>query len=484
MLSCSLARRALPTLLFGLTLGAGATLAGDTPEFVYIQLGTLGGAESVGYGLNASHQVVGWSTIAGCTAPSSGAPCRRAYVWQDGVMTDLGVLPGDEDSFARAINDAGFIVGSSESNITPGTGDYHGVTWTGGVISPLPDLGNGESFVHDVNEAGVVAGWAFDPTVNKDRAVTWSDGSIRNIGKAESHESNRAQGINDAGDVVGFAFNLFQPNDSILYSGSSWSTIGGTGGQFQNSEASDLNNTGTAVGLQAFPSGSWHAALWNLGVGVTDAGTLPGMAYGELYGVNDAGLAVGRSYNDLPPESRAVYWDGDTLHDLNDLLPAGVNALLFEAQAINESGDIVGTAVVGGKFRAFLMLADPVKGSWDDLGQALAGTPGLPSLQGSGALIGGASVGLALNNAQPGATARLIAGFSEQNAPFKAGVMVPALDFVFPPQTVSGLGELNLTTAWPFGVPSGFELSMQYWVQDAGAPVGWAASNGLRATAP
>ena len=37
----------------------------------------------------------------------------HAFLWQNGVMTDLGVLPGDEDSGASAINSLGQIVGSS-----------------------------------------------------------------------------------------------------------------------------------------------------------------------------------------------------------------------------------------------------------------------------------------------------------------------------------------------------------------------------------
>lgn len=478
----ALVRGALPAVAVSLAAAAAPAFAGDPPEFVYVELGTLGGPDSVGYGLNAAGQVVGWSSIDGCITELSETPCRRAYVWQDGVMTDLGLLPGDEESFARAINDAGFIVGTSEDDILFGSGSFHAVTWTDGVISALPHLGE-SSIAHDVNASGVVAGWARDTGVNQDRAVTWSGGVLSNPGATESHQSNRGVGINDLGVLVGFAWNLFQPNDAVLFDGVKWETIGGIDGPFQNAEAYDLNDTGTVVGLQAFPSGNWHAALWQLGVGAVDAGVLPGMDLGELHSVNDAGLAVGRSYTDSIT-SRAIYWDGDTLHDLNDLLPAGVDALLFEAREINAAGDIVGTAVVDGSFRAFLMLADPEVGTWEDLGHALAGTPGLPSLQGDGPLLGGTTNTLALSNAQPGAVARLIAGFAQLDANFRMGVMVPSVDLIFPAQVVNGAGELNLATTWPGGVPSGFEFYTQYWIQDAGGPVGWAASNGLRATTP
>jgi len=478
----ALVRSALPALAFSLAVGATPAFAGDPPDYVYIQLGTLGGPDSVGYGLNASGQVVGWSSVDDCVTALSGTPCRRAYIWQDGVMTELGVLPGDEESFARAINDAGLVVGTSELDIVFGSGTFHAVAWSDGAISALDDLGE-STIAHDVNASGVVAGWARDTSINQDRAVTWSGGALTNVGATESHQSNRGVGINDLGVLVGFAWNLFQPNDAVLFDGVKWEDIGGLDGPFQNAEAKDVNNTGTAVGLQAFPSGNWHAALWVLGVGAIDAGVLPGMDLGELYSVNDAGLAVGRSYAD-PPLSRAIYWDGARLVDLNDLLPEGEDALLYEAREINAAGDIVGTALVDGHFRAFLMLADPEVGTWDDLGGALAGTPGLPALQGDGPLLAGSANALALSNAQPGAAARLIAGFGQLDANFKMGVMVPTPDLVFPAQIVNGAGEIHLATIWPGGVPSGFEFYTQYWIQDAGGAAGWAASNGLRATTP
>ena len=37
----------------------------------------------------------------------------HAYVWKDGVMTDLGLFAGDDDGSAQAIKNLGQIVGAS-----------------------------------------------------------------------------------------------------------------------------------------------------------------------------------------------------------------------------------------------------------------------------------------------------------------------------------------------------------------------------------
>ncbi|MFT5463448.1 MAG: putative HAF family extracellular repeat protein [Planctomycetota bacterium] len=351
-----------------LSLAALASpVAANELNFTYVDLGTLtGGNASVAYGLNDAQQVVGWATIPGCTT-AAGLQCRRAYVWDNGVLTDLGKLSGDEDSFARSINNSGLIVGTSESDVIFGSGTYHGVFWSGGVITPLPDLGNGTSFARDVNDSGLIAGHSVDISVARDRAVTWQAGVITNVGSTETHSYNRVQGLNELGELVGFAWNLFSPNDSVAFDGAKWSTIGGIDGQFQNSEASDVNDSGMVVGLQAFPSGSWHAASWQLGVsGSTDHGTLPGLDTAELYGVNNAGMAVGSSYDGGNPGlNRAILWDGKVLHDLNDFLPAGSGVLLYEARDINENGDIAGTAVVAGEFRAFLLQSGAAWSKYD-----------------------------------------------------------------------------------------------------------------------
>jgi probable HAF family extracellular repeat protein len=69
-------------------------------------------------GINNRRQVVGWSC-------DSGGNCR-AYIWQNGVMTDLNVLvPPTSPLYlviAYAINDAGEIVGQA---VEKSTGDIH-----------------------------------------------------------------------------------------------------------------------------------------------------------------------------------------------------------------------------------------------------------------------------------------------------------------------------------------------------------------------
>src|SRR4029077_20392879 len=71
-----------------------------------IDLGTLGGVLTFATAISARGQVIGASTI------TTGA--QHAFLWQDGVMTDLGTLGGaNVASFPGAINALGQVVGFS-----------------------------------------------------------------------------------------------------------------------------------------------------------------------------------------------------------------------------------------------------------------------------------------------------------------------------------------------------------------------------------
>lgn len=461
-------------LLFVLPI-LGPLAFGQGP-YRYTDLGDLGGGESVALGLNDAGDVVGWSTIPGC-ATGTGTPCRRAFLWKDGVLTDLGVLPGDEESTARGINDLGQIVGTSEANVVAGSGDFRAVTWNGSGPVALPHLGQADSvFAYDINDSGQIAGHAYDPTVSADRAVVWQGTTLLPVGQSEPHTYNRLYGINEQGHVIGSAWELFQPGDSIVYDGA-WQTIGGTDSPWQNSEAFDLSDAGHRVGLQAFPSGNWHPAYWAPGAkAATDAGLLPGHDLGRLLDVNDAGVAVGRTYQENPPfESRAILFDGTTLFDLNELLVVGTDAHLFEAAEVNENGDIAGTTLGPNGFRAFLL--EPMK-AWTPLGGGTGGAGGkAPVLQGFGSLEGDEAIELRITEVPPAAPVILVAGTSQVSIPLLGGILIPAPEQIFTPQLADATGSLTMGFDWPAGVAPGVPTYWQGWVVDASGAQGFTSTN-------
>src|SRR5437870_351738 len=109
------------TLLFAFAFGvqlasttrATAQVAPGNKEhhqkYKVVDLGTLGGSFSDAFGVNNRGEVVGFSTV-------SGDVSLHAFLWQNGLLTDLGILgPPDAlpSSIAVAINDAGEVVGAS-----------------------------------------------------------------------------------------------------------------------------------------------------------------------------------------------------------------------------------------------------------------------------------------------------------------------------------------------------------------------------------
>ncbi len=131
-----------------------------------------------------------------------------------------------------------------------------------------------------------------------------------------------------------------------------------------------------------------------------------------------------------------------------------------------------------------LWFLDLRPGPWSDLGSGLAGAHGVPTLSGSGALVGDEVISLSLTAALENSTAVLVSGLSALNAPFKGGTLVPALDQLFFGLPTGPVGTLVIGGAFPTGLPSGTELYLQYWISDPAGPVGFAASNALFGATP
>jgi len=122
--------------------------------------------------------------------------------------------------------------------------------------------------------------------------------------------------------------------------------------------------------------------------------------------------------------------------------------------------------------------------AWFDLGAALAGAHGAPTLSPDGPLEPGSPVTLALGNALEGSSCTLIIGVSALSAPFKGGTLVP-----YPNLIVFGLptgpgGSLSLSSTWPAGLPSSFGIFFQEWIADPAGPAGLSATNAVKAVTP
>jgi probable HAF family extracellular repeat protein len=118
-------------------------------------LGDLGGGSSFAHDINDSGVVVG-ASYTNQLMPLGFM--QHPFKWQNGVMTDLGLLAGDEDGGASAINTAGQIVGSS-GRTDPDTYEsfYRAFIYANGVMTALP-VPSWEAYAGDINDHGVVVG--------------------------------------------------------------------------------------------------------------------------------------------------------------------------------------------------------------------------------------------------------------------------------------------------------------------------------------
>jgi probable HAF family extracellular repeat protein len=187
--------------------------------------------------INNAGQVVGAYTRD--PVPPSGSSVRWAFLWEDGVLRslfegsaadinglgqvagewestrgypvaavwdatlgprELGVLPGGVFSAAYGINDAGQVVGWSES-----FGGNHAFLWDDG---QMIDLGFGTAA--DINNAGQIVGWS----------NIWTDGVKQNLNDLVLEDFgltiSNASAINDAGQIVATAYDAQNRPHAVL----------------------------------------------------------------------------------------------------------------------------------------------------------------------------------------------------------------------------------------------------------------------------
>ena len=176
-----------------------------------VNLGTLGGHESLAAYINNRGQIAGVATNRkrdpfGITGFNWGTQ-TRAFLWQKGIMRDLGTL-GGPDANAIIVNNHGQVAGASYTNSTPnpdtGIPTLDPFLWTHGTMADLGTLGGTFGIALTLNNRGQVAGLSNLAGNQTAHPFLWSRGKLKDLGTLGG-TFGIATWMNNAGEVAGAA---------------------------------------------------------------------------------------------------------------------------------------------------------------------------------------------------------------------------------------------------------------------------------------
>jgi probable HAF family extracellular repeat protein len=272
-------------------------------------LQALGGANCYVGGINDAGAIVGSIGVAGDDGST------HAFVYHDGLMSDLGTYPGYDTSDAVGINNRGEIVGNSSNAVHNKVFVYRN-----GLFRHIPaPPGAVNIFAGGINERGHVTGTVQLPTDHM-HAFVHRDGVSVDLGTLGNLANGESAGIaiNDRGQIAGWSSGIGFRGHAILV----------TDGQ--------MKDLGTIPADDPF---------------ATSIGT----------GIDHRGWVVGVS-DDGGGNSFAFLYDGKETLDLNQLMDKRDRRAwhLTSAQSINKSGEITGMAVSLEDGSLHVFLATPV----------------------------------------------------------------------------------------------------------------------------
>jgi probable HAF family extracellular repeat protein len=287
---------------------------------------------------------------AGYTSWSSDGTSRPDYY--DGKLHEIPRLPNFASGYAHAINDSGVVAGICAGHSSMSW--LHRAFFYDGTVHDLGFTPDTWTQAYGINNKGDVVGWADNGSAT--HAFLYSGGKMTDLGSLVSSNYNSCgKGINDSGQITGFSFVSNSGTHAFLYEKGKMNDLGVPGGATQ-SYGMAINSKGQVVGYATMNNGNPHAMYFDGGKLIEFAG-LPGDDYSMAMGINNKGKIVGGSQksNGVGPQ-HAFIWQNGKIEDLNKLTDAsGSGWVLVTANAINERGQIAGFGYNGSAYRGFIL---------------------------------------------------------------------------------------------------------------------------------
>lgn len=260
--------------------------------------------------------------------------------------------PGTTDpgSGATGINNLGQIAGWYYSNSTT----QGGFLDNGGTFTTFPPpAGFPCCGITGMNDSGLMVGRANNGST--EYGFVMNGGTTTSL-SVPGYRFNGANGINNAGQVVGEESNLIGQNDAVgfLYSGGIYTTFGVPGST--KTEGIGINDNAQMVGFYCTTfscnAGTVHGFFDNSGTFTSI--DVPGASQTIATGINNLGQIVGYSYDSLG----LVHGYVDNGGILTTIDVPGASATAIDG--INDAGQIVGHYYVGTNGVAIAFVASPV----------------------------------------------------------------------------------------------------------------------------
>jgi probable HAF family extracellular repeat protein len=300
-----------------------------------------------------------------------GSASNQAFLYSNGSMKMLGILPGDTNSSALDINDSGTIVGDSASSagehavvfapgglrelpITPdfeltGYGEAIGVN-AGNTILVAPQIDaltcdprDGGAFLYDITGNGpyILGGGTRPAAINNSGQVAFTA-----VNGEETCRDGERVPMLYPGDVT----IPFPPNGSV----------GDSPKEIPPTYATGLNNEGDVIGT--YPVSNCNPPEVPCDLGFTIEGFVyhagssteiaaPNDLNTQPNALNDLGWAVGNApFTGIPAVVRGFIWSSGHFIFLNTMLAASCqNWIINTAADVNNQGYIVGTGTYNGQ---------------------------------------------------------------------------------------------------------------------------------------